>query len=99
MYHYKAFISYKHDPVDSGVAAEIQTRLERFHIPYALQKEKSVKTLRPVFRDKDELSATENLNDTIKNALMETEYLIVICSTRSIKSIGSTRTRWIRRKP
>ena len=25
MYHYKAFISYKHDPVDSGVAAEIQT--------------------------------------------------------------------------
>ena len=92
MYHYKAFISYKHDPVDSGVAAEIQTRLERFHIPYALQKEKSVKTLRPVFRDKDELSATENLNDTIKNALMETEYLIVICSTRSIKSI------WVRKE-
>ena len=86
-YHYKAFISYKHDPVDSGVAAEIQTRLERFHIPYALQKEKSIKTLRPVFRDKEELSATENLNDTIKNALLETEYLIVICSTRSIKSI------------
>ena len=92
MYHYKAFISYKHDPVDSAVAAEIQTRLERFHIPYALQKEKSVKTLRPVFRDKDELSATENLNDTIKNALMETEYLIVICSTRSIKSI------WVRKE-
>ena len=86
-YHYKAFISYKHDPVDSAVAAEIQTRLERFHIPYALQKEKSIKTLRPVFRDKEELSATENLNDTIKNALLETEYLIVICSTRSIRSI------------
>lgn len=86
-YHYKAFISYKHDPVDSEVAGEIQTRLERFHIPRALQKEKGIRNLRPVFRDKEELSATDDLNDTIKNALMETEYLIVICSTRSIKSI------------
>ena len=86
-YHYKAFISYKHDPVDSEIASEIQTRLERFHIPRALQKEKGIRNLRPVFRDKEELSATDDLNDTIKNALMETEYLIVICSTRSIKSI------------
>ena len=42
-YHYKAFISYKHDPVDSEIASEIQTRLERFHIPRALQKEKGIR--------------------------------------------------------
>ena len=71
-YHYKAFISYKHDPVDSEIASEIQTRLERFHIPRALQKEKGIRNLRPVFRDKEELSATDDLNDTIKNSLMET---------------------------
>ena len=91
-YHYKAFISYKHDPVDSAVAAEIQTRLERFRIPCAIRKEKGIRSLRPVFRDKDELSATEDLNDMIKEALLETEFLIVICSTRSIRSI------WVRKE-
>ena len=86
-YHYKAFISYKHDPVDSKIAGTIQTKLERFHIPRALQKEKGIRNLRPVFRDKEELSATEDLNDTIRAALLDSEFLIVICSTRSIRSI------------
>ncbi len=90
-YHYKAFISYKHDPVDSQIASEIQTRLERFRIPSALKKEKQIRDLRPVFRDKEELSVTDDLNDTIKQALISTEYLIVICSTRSIHSIWVAR--------
>ena len=36
--HYNAFISYKHAPLDTKVASEIQTRLERFRIPKTIRK-------------------------------------------------------------
>ncbi|MBQ8166752.1 MAG: toll/interleukin-1 receptor domain-containing protein, partial [Lachnospiraceae bacterium] len=40
-----------------------------------------------VFRDKDELPITNNLEDPIIKALSESEYLIVICTPRLKESI------------
>ena len=54
---YNAFISYKHAPLDTKVASEIQTRLERFRIPKAIQKSSGIKKIDRIFRDKEELMA------------------------------------------
>ena len=81
-YHYKAFISYRHDPADSRIAAEIQTQVERYRLPYSVRKEKGIKSVGTVFRDKEELSAGSDLNENIQWALLHSEYLIVICSKR-----------------
>ncbi len=53
--HYDAFISYRHSPVDSRVAAQIQRGLERFHVPRAIRKRTGRRRIGPVFRDKEEL--------------------------------------------
>ena len=81
-YHYKAFISYRHDPADSRIASEIQTQVERYRIPYSIRKEKGIKSVGTVFRDKEELSAGSDLNENIQWALLNSEFLIVICSKR-----------------
>ena len=52
---YNAFISYRHSEVDSKIASEVQTRLERFRIPKAIIKKTGVKRFERIFRDKEEL--------------------------------------------
>ena len=79
--HYRAFISYKHAPADSAVAAEIQKRLEHYHIPAAIRKKTGQDKIGRIFRDKEELPITSDLGDTISNALEDAEYLIVVCSS------------------
>ena len=78
--HYNAFISYKHAPLDNKVAAEIEKQLERYHIPKKIQKKTGVKKIERIFRDKDELPITSDLTDTINEALLNSDYLIVLCS-------------------
>ena len=85
--HYNAFISYRHAPLDNRVAAEVQRRLEQFHIPRATQKETGIRKINRIFRDKEELLITSDLNDTIEKALSNSDYLIVICSHRTKESI------------
>ena len=79
--HYKAFISYKHAPADNVVAAEIQKRLERYHVPGAIRKKTGKNSIGRIFRDKDELPITSDLSDDIGRALEDADFLIVICST------------------
>lgn len=86
-YHYKAFISYRHAELDTKVAVEIQNRIERYIIPGSIRRELGIKSIGRVFRDKDELPSTSDLNDNIKNAIINSEYLICICSPRYIESI------------
>ena len=86
-YHYKAFISYRHAELDTKVAVEIQNRIERYIIPGSIRRELGIKSIGRVFRDKDELPSTSDLNDNIKNAIRNSEYLICICSPRYIESI------------
>ena len=86
-YHYKAFISYRHAELDTKVAVEIQNRIERYIIPGSIRRELGIRSIGRVFRDKDELPSTSDLNDNIKNAITNSEYLICICSPRYIESI------------
>jgi len=84
-YEYYAFISYKRQ--DERWAKWLQKKLERYRIPVALRKQ-SIDVpghLRPVFRDKTDLSGTM-LNKEIENALLKSRFLIVICSPNSAKS-------------
>ena len=86
-HRYCAFISYRHAPLDSRIAREIQQRLERFRIPGAIVRRTGRKRLGSVFRDKEELPITSDLNDNINRALENSDYLIVICSPRTRESI------------
>ena len=90
--HYNAFISYKHAPLDTKVASEIQTRLERFRIPKAIQKSSGIKKIDRIFRDKEELLITSDLNETIEHALVNSDFLIVICSYSTKESV------WVQRE-
>ena len=82
--HYSAFISYRHHPEDIKVATEIQHSLERYHIPLALKKQQ--KKIDKLFRDKEELPITSDLNDDIEIALKHSDFLIVICSIHTKES-------------
>ena len=42
--------------------------------------------LKPIFRDREELAASRDLSETIRNALADSEHLIVICSPASAQS-------------
>ena len=90
--HYDAFISYRHSPVDSKIAAEIQHRLEHFPVPRSIQKKTGKKKINRIFRDKEELPITSDLNDDITEALANSDYLIVICSPRTGESV------WVERE-
>ena len=89
---YNAFISYRHSEKDSAIASEIQTRLERFKIPRDIQKKTGIKRFERIFRDKEELPITSDLNENIEKALEESDHLIVICSERTSESI------WVRKE-
>lgn len=90
--HYNAFISYKHAPLDTKVASEIQTRLERFRIPKAIQRSSGIQKISRIFRDKEELLITSDLNETIEHALLNSDFLIVICSHATRESV------WVQRE-
>ncbi len=91
--HYRAFISYSHR--DAKWAKWLHKALEQYHVPidaYPADKKlkadgsKRSRRLTPVFRDRDELSASGSLADTIQEALEASENLIVLCSPNSAAS-------------
>lgn len=85
--HYNAFISYRHAPLDSKVAGTIQRELERYRIPKAIRQQTGFKRIDRIFRDKEELPITSDLNDDISTALANSDHLIVICSTVTKESV------------
>ena len=87
-YFYDAFISYRHTDLDKFVAENLHKQMEAFRLPrHAAAKHSGKDRLRRVFRDKDELPLTNNLEDPIIKALHNSEYLIVICSPRLKESL------------
>lgn len=88
-FKYDAFISYRHTELDKFVAENVHKQLEAFRLPKsATKKNKGGKTrIERVFRDKDELPLTSNLEDPIVQALQNSEWLIVICSPRLRESL------------
>jgi tetratricopeptide (TPR) repeat protein len=77
---YRAFISYSH--VNVRFAAKLQNALEsyRFPKPFTRTDTGAKRRIRPVFRDKYELSAAESLSDQLIAALAASQALIVVAS-------------------
>ena len=82
-YKYKAYISYSHR--DSRWASWLHRALESYRLPRKLVGTKTgvgevPARIRPVFRDRDDLSSASDLGGTVKQALSDSENMIVICS-------------------
>ena len=88
-YRYDAFISYRHTELDKFVAENLIKQLESFKLPRSVAKKlKGKKTkIERVFRDREELPLTNNLEEPIVEALQSSEWLIVICSPRLPESM------------
>ena len=86
---YDAFISYRHTELDKFAAELLHRQLESFRLPgnIAKQRKDGRTRINRVFRDKDELPLTNNLEDPILQALQTSEFLIVICSPRLRESL------------
>ena len=81
---YYAFISYKRE--DEKWAKWLQDKLEHYKFPTNLNGRTDLpKNIRPTFRDGTDLSLGL-LTKEINQALVNSEWLIVICSPRSAKS-------------
>lgn len=79
-----AFISYSHK--DKNVARRIQKILETFKLPTAIRNEFcESKYLRPIFRDETDIEPGV-LGERLRNHLNNSKFLIVICSSESVKS-------------
>lgn len=88
-FKYDAFISYRHAELDKFVAENLHKQLEAFNLPKSLAKKRKGQKnkIERVFRDKEELPLTSNLEDPILQALQSSEWLIVICSPRLRESL------------
>ena len=88
-YKYDAFISYRHTELDKYTAELLHKQLEAFRLPGTLSRQRKGERTRitRVFRDKDELPLTNNLEDPIMEALRDSDYLIVVCSPRLRESM------------
>jgi tetratricopeptide (TPR) repeat protein len=86
---YVAFLSYSHR--NKAETEWLHKALERYHIPRKLVGKETPKgkvpaRLIPVFRDRDELSASADLGNELRGALEASEHLIVIASPNSARS-------------
>ena len=89
---YCAFLSYSH--ADEEIAGWLHDALEKFRTPSTLagrltQNGAIPKRLTPIFRDRQELAASDNLAAGIRDALDSSRFLIVLCSPAAAAS------RWV----
>ena len=82
---YYAFISYKRE--DERWAKWLQRKLENYKLPAIIRKENPSipKYIRPIFRDKTDLGGGV-LPELLKEELLRSKYLIIVCSPRSAGS-------------
>jgi tetratricopeptide (TPR) repeat protein len=86
---YSAFISYNHR--DRDWAVWLHRALERYTVPRRLWGRPAPwgeigQRLPPVFRDRDELATSSDLAASVKEALADSAFLVVICSPNSARS-------------
>lgn len=74
--HFDAFISYRHRQPDMRVAEKIQSLLERYRVPRGMGRSR----LGPIFRDKSELPTGNDLGESLREALRNSSFLIVVLS-------------------
>ncbi len=76
-YKYKAFISYRHKEPDMQAAEKLQKLLESYKPPKQFTEKKENWR---IFRDVSELQSSSDLSEDIRNAIEDSEFLIIICS-------------------
>ncbi len=86
---YGAFISYSHR--DDAFARRLQRRLETYRLPLRLARRANAtdpgsRRLRPIFRDREGFSVAADLSDSVRHALAQSRFLIVVCSPNSATS-------------
>ena len=86
---YRAFISYSH--ADTSWAKWLHRGLEGYRVDKELVGRETAtgvipKTLRPIFRDRDDFTAGHTLNEQTLAALDASRALVVICSPSAAKS-------------
>ncbi|MCW3798457.1 tetratricopeptide repeat protein [Sphingomonas sp. BN140010] len=89
---YSAFISYNHRNRDWAI--RLHRALESYSVPKRLRGRAAPwgelgPRLPPVFRDRDELAASADLDAAVRRALAESTTLVVICSPHAARS------RWV----
>ena len=85
-YRYDAFISYRHGELDDFVAAKLHKKLETYSLPRHIAKQIGRKKLNRVFRDREELMSSSSLTQELEDALCDSKYLVLICSSRTLQS-------------
>ena len=92
--HYWAFISYSHK--DAAFGRRLHRRLEHYSLPRRLKGRLTVqgalpKRLTPIFRDRDELPAANDLSVEVRAALQASRCLVVVCSPAAASSMWVSR--------
>jgi hypothetical protein len=87
--HYRAFLSYSHK--DRPWADWLHRALETYRIDRDLVGRKTSagevpRTLRPIFRDRDDFAGGSSLREATLRAIEASEFLLVICSPNSAAS-------------
>ncbi len=87
--HYKAFISYSH--ADKKWANWLLNQIESYRVPAQLVgqvREGKVVPARisPLFKDREELSSSADLTESVSHALANSDALIVVCSPHAKES-------------
>lgn len=75
--HYNAFISYRHLDPDAYVAEKIQKLLENYRPPKGAGEKERIEY---VFLDRAELPTSKSLDQSLRDALFSSDYLIIILS-------------------
>lgn len=88
-FKYRAFLSYSHR--DHRWGKWLHAALEGYHIDKDLVGRETTagavpKTLRPIFRDRDDFSAGHSLSEQTLAALEASQFLVVLCSPNAAKS-------------
>ena len=88
-FKYKAFISYSHR--DESWGRWLHRSIEGYRVPKGVIGRETIygpvpKRLFPVFRDREELPTASDLSEMIRDGLVNSSHLIVICSPNSAKS-------------
>jgi hypothetical protein len=89
VFKYRAFLSYSHR--DTAWARWLHRALEGYRIDKDLVGRETAygpvpKTLRPIFRDREDFSAGHSLNEQTVAALDASQFLIAICSPDAARS-------------
>lgn len=86
---FRAYVSYSH--CDERWAKWLHRALESYRVPRKLVGTKTAagevpSRIKPVFRDRDDLSSASDLSGVVQQALTDSENMIVICSPDSAAS-------------